>query len=166
MNGEVHKNEEDQMSKEVFNSVSDFHRNIKMRKFTKVRDDAILPKRATIGSAGYDLFSAEGKVIPPGEIRIIPTGVTVSLLAHEELQIRCRSGLACKGIMLANGVGTIDSDYYPREIGVILYNSTNTPYEVKKGDRIAQGVFSKYLITDDDSVILETRIGGFGSTGK
>ena len=89
----------------------------------------------------------------------------------EYLSIFIRSGLAFKqGLMLANGTGIVDSDYYnnPDNEGHIMiayYNTADTPYHVEKGERIGQGIFMKYLTVDDDSAA-GIRTGGIGSTGK
>lgn len=129
------------------------------------------PKYATEGSAGMDLYSNEDKIIiPPHSRRIIKTGIFIQLPEGYEAQIRPRSGLAHRhGITVLNTPGTIDSDY-TGEIGVILYNSTLTPYFVTKGERIAQMVVSKYeKIEWENVLILENTKrgnGGFGSTGN
>lgn len=155
--------------------------------FTSHEEDCLginsveIPTRATIGSSGYDIKSAVDRVIPPRSVMMIPTGLACELDFDEELQIRCRSGLASKGIMIANGVGTIDSDY-EGHIQVLLYNSTDYPYKISSGDRIAQGVFCNYHLASDDpdnNIWYDIRTGkisksdiksnrghgGFGSTG-
>lgn len=125
----------------------------------------IIPQRGTKQSAGYDLCSVEEHTIEPGQRQLVKTGLTVYMLPDEELQIRPRSGLALKkGITVLNSPGTIDSDYFPNEIGVILINHGDEPFKVNIGDRICQAVFSKYFITDNDQASQE-RTGGFGHTG-
>jgi len=101
---------------------------------------------------------------------MVPTGLFVEIPEGYEAQIRGRSGLAAKnGISLANGVGTIDSDYRG-EIKVILINLGNEPFEIKHGDRIAQMILAKYEkieFTLVDSLEETDRgSGGFGHTGK
>lgn len=126
---------------------------------------SLIPQRATYRSSGYDLRSLFGAEVQPGAIQLIDTGLTAYMQDDEELQIRCRSGFAIKGILVANGVGTIDSDYYGKHIKVLLYNTTDKVFSIQPGDRIAQGVFCKYLITDNDRPAKVERTGGFGSTG-
>lgn len=146
-----------------------------MRKFevvTSYKDLAInLPKRATKYSAGYDIESARDYVIKPGEIRLIDTGLKVDMLDNEALMIYPRSSLGIKkGLTMSNAVGIIDKDYYnnPNNEGHImipLFNFSQKETVVSKGERIAQGVFQKFLTTSDDDVNQE-RTGGFGSSGK
>jgi|GEM_PF-31409 len=130
-----------------------------------------LPKRATHLSAGYDLAACEDTVIKKGEIKLVPTGVKVHLLEDEVLMIYPRSSLAIKqGLMMPNSVGVIDADYYdnPQNEGHIfipLYHLQQKDITIKKGDRIAQGIFQKYLTSVDDEVNV-TRSGGFGSTNQ
>lgn len=124
-----------------------------------------LPKRSTEESAGYDLVSAVCSVVPPHGRVLIPTGVTCKLASNEYLQVVPRSGLALKkGITVLNTPGTVDADYYPKCIGVILYNTTDEAFQVFVGDRIAQGIIHEYKVTEDDNAKGE-RTGGFGSTG-
>lgn len=123
-----------------------------------------LPQRATSGSAGYDIKAVNNFVIEPATSYIAPTGLKIYMNTNEECQIRSRSGLAAKhGIIVLNSPGTIDSDYED-ELKVILYNTSEMPYRVSAGDRIAQAIFSTYLVSEDDRPIKE-RTGGFGSTG-
>lgn len=130
-----------------------------------------LPKRKTKQSAGYDIESAVNVVINPGETKLIPTGIKAYMDENEWLGIYIRSSIAVKyGIILANSVAVIDSDYYnnPDNEGHLMLpirNVSGMPYTVKKGDRIAQGIFHQYYKIDDDSAD-DDRIGGIGSTGK
>lgn len=129
------------------------------------------PKRKTKQSAGYDIESAVNVVINPGETKLIPTGIKAYMDENEWLGIYIRSSIAVKyGIILANSVAVIDSDYYnnPDNEGHLMLpirNVSGMPYTVKKGDRIAQGIFHQYYKIDDDSAD-DDRIGGIGSTGK
>ncbi len=130
-----------------------------------------LPSYKTDGSAGIDLQAyIPGPIeLKPLDRALIPTGLYLSIPKGYEGQIRGRSGLALKhGITLANGIGTIDSDYRG-EIGVILINLGQEPFVIENGDRIAQFVLSKYKIIEFDEVesLEETSRGegGFGSTG-
>lgn len=137
-----------------------------MSRFVEVVDGAVMPIRGTKKSAGYDLHSNEGIVVRAGHRCLVHTGISVQLEDNEYLAIVPRSGLALKkGITVLNTPGTIDADYYPGEIGVILYNSTDEDYEVKWGDRIAQAILHDYKTMEDDNVEDKERSGGFGSTG-
>lgn len=130
-------------------------------------EDYWLPRRETPGSAGYDIRSIENITVGPGECKLVGTGLTAYMQNDEELQIRPRSGNARKHLItVLNTPGTIDSDYYGKHIGVLIMNFGNSNFDIKAGDRIAQGVFSKYLIKDDDNPVNDTRDGGFGSTGR
>ena len=130
-----------------------------------------LPRYKTTGSAGVDLYANidQSITIKPMEIKLIPTGVAVSIPLGYEGQVRARSGLALNyGITLANGIGTIDSDYRG-EIKVILINLGDKEYIINKGDRIAQLVIAKYefiefnLVEELDDT--NRSYGGFGHTG-
>lgn len=131
--------------------------------------DAQLPQRATAASAGYDFFCYEDTIIPPYEIVLIPTGVKCKLDSGYWLMLAVRSSTPRKKhLILANGIGIIDSDYYgnPDNDGEIMfqvYNFSNSPVEVKKGERIGQGVCLPYSLTNDDTAE-GLRQGGFGST--
>lgn len=131
-----------------------------------------LPKRSTINSAGYDIRSIEDAVIKPGESRVIKTGIKACMNSDEVLYLYIRSSLGFKyDICLSNNVGVIDSDYYNNpgnegHIQIKLINHGKSDFEIKRGDRIAQGVFMKYLCIDDEKVINNKRIGGTGSTNE
>lgn len=131
-----------------------------------------LPKRATFKSAAYDLAAAEDVTVPVfrpgGQPTLIPTGLKVYMSDDEMLLIFNRSSGAKKGLILANGVGVIDADYYENpendgHIRVIVFNCSDHELEIKKGDRIAQAIFQKFLLADGDAT-LGTRQGGIGST--
>ena len=150
-------------------------------------EDINLPVRKTNASAGYDFEAAESLIVPSiwkilaekvfvGEATglkatLIPTGIKSYMLDDEYLQLSIRSGTALKtGLILANGVGIVDSDYYnnPDNEGHIMFPVHNLGFRdklIKKGERIGQGLFLKYLKVDDD-VSNGIRIGGFGSTDK
>lgn len=144
------------------------------KKFPDV--ETIMPSRADIHSAGYDFYSKESFTINPGESHTTWTDVKVKMFFDNVLQIYTRSGNGVKsGIVLKNNVGIIDASYYNNEnndgnIGICLVNYGSAPFTVCVGDRIAQGIFTRYLIVDDDkfsgAANVETRSGGFGSTGK
>ena len=134
-----------------------------------------LPVRKTKLSAGYDIEAAEDIVVPafkPGTTpTLIPTGIKAYMEDDEVLYLYNRSSNPKKkGLVLANSVGVIDADYYenPDNDGHIMFaffNFKDEDVEIKKGDAIGQGVFMKYLLTDDDAAEGE-RLGGFGSTSK
>jgi len=129
-----------------------------------------MPTRATPGSAGYDLASAEDGVLAPLERRAFATGLAIAVPEDYECQIRPRSGLALQhGIMVANTPATIDSDYRG-EVKVILANLGREAFAVTRGMRIAQMVFARVERADFQRVTelpASTRgTGGFGSTGR
>lgn len=130
-----------------------------------------LPRYKTEGSAGVDLQACIDAPIElkPFDRALIPTGLYISIPAEYEAQIRGRSGLALNhGITLANGIGTIDSDYRG-EIKVILINLSKESYVINKGDRIAQMVVIKYqkaeLVEVDELDRTFRGEGGFGHSG-
>jgi len=133
-----------------------------------------LPAYETTGSAGMDLRAAvaefEPVVLAPGERKLIPTGLKIALEPGYEAQVRPRSGLALKhGVTCLNSPGTIDSDYRG-EVGVILINHGQIPFEINRGERIAQMVIAPYaqaVIAEVEALDETARgAGGFGSTGK
>lgn len=138
-------------------------------KFRKVATDAILPKRATSGAACYDAYLGHTHPpLMPGECRAIPLGFQVEVPEGYELQVRARSGLASKGVIMANGVGTIDSDYRG-EVGAILINLSGMIMPLNKGDRICQLKISEAKTIDweivDEIGNTERGEGGYGSSG-
>jgi dUTP pyrophosphatase len=126
----------------------------------------ILPTRKTAFSAGYDLQAAENVLVSNKKISLVPTGLKAFMLSDEVLMIYIRSSLAVKyGITLANGVGVIDADYQDHIILPVV--SFFGEFEIKKGMRIAQGIFQKYLPVDGDKIGAGAiRTGRFGSTGE
>lgn len=129
-----------------------------------------LPKRATKHSIAYDFYSPEDFVVEPHSKYMLWTGVKAQFLDDEALLLNVRSSMGKKNIMLSNTQAWIESDYYNNknnegEIGLFFYNYGNEKWEVKQGDRIAQGMFIKYLTTDDDNAE-GVRVGGWGSTSK
>lgn len=128
-----------------------------------------LPAYATHGAAGMDVVSAEDVTLPSMGRHAVATGLALAIPNGFEVQVRPRSGLALKhGISLPNTPGTIDSDYRG-ELKVILINLGTEPFEIKRGDRIAQLVVApvqigRMVVVD---VLDETvrGAGGFGSTG-
>ena len=134
-----------------------------------------LPVRKTKYSAGYDIEAAEDCTIPAfkrgDKPTLVKTGLKAFMQEDEMLLLYNRSSNpGKKGLVLANGVGVVDKDYYgnPDNDGHVMfafYNIKSEPVEIKKGDVIGQGVFQKYFVTDDDNADAQ-RLGGFGSTSK
>ena len=132
-----------------------------------------VPVRKTAASAGYDFEAGEAMVIEPGQQVMVPTGIKAYMQPDEVLTIHIRSSMAVKHqLVLVNSVGVVDADYYDNEdneghIYIALWNRGSEPFAIEKGDRIAQGIFGRYLVADDDSAGQGAeRQGGFGSTGK
>ncbi len=147
-----------------------------MRKFEVIKayesSEILVPQRASRHSAGYDLASIEDVEINPGEIKMIPTGLKVLIPDNESLYIFPRSSLGIKkGLMMSNGVGVVDADYYNNadnegHVMIPLYNFSSKLVKVSKGERVAQGIFMNYQKTVDDDPSHSARLGGFGSSDK
>ena len=150
-----------------------------MRKFEQVKsefmkynsDEVKLPQRSTKTAVCYDFFSPIDDVLHAGERKLIFTNVKAKFNDDEGLFLAVRSSMGAKGIMLSNGIGIIESDYYGNEsndgnLGFLLYNTSDIPYEIHKGDKIGQGYFAKFLTVDNDNAKNVVRKGGFGSTDK
>lgn len=142
-------------------------------KIKKLRENAKIPKRATAGSAGMDLYACidEPITLAPGQLAIVPTGIAIALPENScAAFLYARSGLGVKhGICLSNGVGVIDSDYRG-EICAGLCNVSDKPYTIEPDERVCQMVIAPVLTPDvvevselDDT---DRGEGGFGSTGK
>lgn len=142
-------------------------------KVKRVREGAKLPARATEGSAGYDLYACIGEplVIQPGQVQKVPTGVAIELADENCVAlVFARSSMGVKyGVIPANAVGVIDSDYRG-EVCVFLRNHSDAPYTVQPQDRVAQLVVMPVLLPEieEASELSDTARGqgGFGSTGK
>ena len=141
-------------------------------KLKKLRPQAVLPVRATSGSAGLDLSACidAPMTLAPGQRALVPTGLAAAIPAGTAGMIYARSSLGVKhGIALSNGVGVIDSDYRG-EISVGLCNFSSEPYTIQPGERIAQLVLHPVLllpVEEADSLDETARgAGGFGSTGR
>jgi dUTP pyrophosphatase len=134
-------------------------------KFEKLNDEAILPVRATEASAGYDIHTIEDGILNPGDRKIFKTGLAIKLPKEYYAAVVSKSGRTIKeGLIVANAPGIVDADYYPNEIGIILYNIGTQTIKVEKGSKVAQIIIHKYYKVEDD-VATESRNGGFGSTG-
>ena len=143
---------------------------------TKEREDEVaicmkLPERSTKNSAGYDFYAMEDIICKPREITMVKTGIKAKMEDNEVLLLFNRSSNPKKkGLIILNGVGVVDADYYGNEendgeIAGLFYNMRDEDVVINAGDKIMQGIFVKYAITEDDKAEGE-RTGGFGSTGK
>ena len=150
-----------------------------MRAFELVKDEHIkynnknitLPKRATLHSVGYDFYSPIDCEIKAGKSELIWTNVKAKFNEDEGLILVVTSGMGKNNVILANGLGLIESDYYGNEsndgnLGFRLYNFGEDSYKIKVGDKIGQGFFFKYFTTDNEEAPTNIRKGGFGSTNK
>jgi len=144
-------------------------------KVNRITDNIKLPERSTICSAGYDFFAIEDQLVPGrNTITYVKTGVKIKIAEDEFLMLCNRSSNPKKKeLVLMNGVGIIDSDYYenPDNDGEICFafSSLNeTGSFIKKGDKIGQGIIMKFIRTENDYSSNPTaeRTGGFGSTDK
>lgn len=134
-----------------------------------------LPIRKTAHSAGYDVEAAEDTIVPAFKPGMKPTLIKTGLKAYcpnDEyyMLVNKSSGPFKKGLVMANSLGIVDSDYYGNQDNdghfmFAYYNFFDKDIEIKKGDAIGQVIFQKYLTVDDDTAE-GTRIGGFGSTSK
>jgi len=149
-------------------------------KFKKLTETAIVPEYKSAEAAGMDLFADEDAVIScassllglpiRNNYKLIKSGIAIELPQGYEAQVRPRSGLAIKhGITVLNSPGTVDSDYRG-DVGVILINLGGKPFEIKKGDRIAQLIITPVsraeMVEVQELGSSERGVGGFGSTGK
>lgn len=143
--------------------------------FKKLISEAIIPTRATPGSSGFDLYGVQPFdqgvtwVFEPGDIFEIPTGIALQLPLGMEGQVRSRSGLASKGLVVANSPGTIDSDYRGQII-VLLANIGRSKLLVNHGERVAQLVICPVLnacfVEVEQLTNSDRGVGRFGSTGR
>ena len=136
----------------------------------KLAPDVVLPQYHTSESAGFDLAASVDISIAPEQIVKIPTGLVIEAPKGHFLLIAARSSLPLKkGLIMANGIGVVDADYSgpTDEISIVVRNFTNNVVEVKKGERLAQGIFLKVDQADWDEVeeIRKEDRGGYGSTG-
>ena len=129
-----------------------------------------LPKYETDGAAGFDLAASTDMTIAPGAVVLVPTGLVVQVPPQHFLAIFARSSTPLKrGLMVANGVGVVDSDYCgPKdEIKIEVYNFTAAPVSVARGDRLAQGVILPFVRAEwiEGEAPSQPTRGGFGATG-
>ena len=135
-------------------------------------EDIPLPQYMSAHASGMDLLAAveEPVALQPGDVKLVPTGIHISLPPGFEAQVRPRSGLALKhGVTVANAPGTIDADYRG-EVGIILTNIGREPFVIRRGERIAQMVVQSVtrVVWDEREELDETErnAGGFGHTGR
>ncbi|MBR2467684.1 MAG: dUTP diphosphatase [Clostridia bacterium] len=152
-----------------------------MRKFAVVKDEFLkygvsadeikIPVRATRTSVAYDVYSPIDEVIPAGETKTIFSNLKAYFNDDEVLYLATTSGMGKRGLMLAQGIGVIESDYADNvsndgNLGFMLYNHSDNEIVIKKGDKIGQCWFAKFLVVDDEVPPTGVRTGGFGSTKK
>lgn len=137
----------------------------------RIEENIKLPERSTEFSAGYDFYAIENTQVFARGVTYVKTGVKVKLAPDEFLMLCNRSSNpGKKELVLINGVGIIDADYYNNpdndgEIAFAFQSLNDAGSFIKKGDKIGQGIIMKYIKTEDDNAT-GTREGGFGSTGK
>lgn len=140
-------------------------------KYKKNNESAFMPKRATKNSAGYDFYSPTEVRILPHTMQMIWSDVKAKINENEVLITCVTSGMGKKGLIMANGIGVIDSDYYGNEnndgnIGFMLLNLSENEIIIKQGDKIGQGIITNFFAVNNEKEITEIRKGGFGSTVK
>jgi len=137
----------------------------------KNKDNTPLPRRADIGSCAYDFYAPYAFILEPNEQVLIWTDIKSYMLSDEVLIINVRSSQGKVRVQLANTQGWIDSTYYNNQdnegnIGIFIRNEGEKVYIIDQGEKFCQGMFIKYLTTDDDEPVSQTRQGGFGSSGR
>ena len=141
-------------------------------KFAKLDAAAQLPTQGSAQAAGWDLYALEETVVPKGASVMIPTGLACAIPEGWEGQIRCRSSLGKKGMILPNGVGTIDSDYRGELKVLATWIGEGDTFTVGKGERVAQMLFAPVPLVRIEEVDFgdlestERGVGGFGSSGQ
>lgn len=158
--------------KQFINDFKDSFSNYDVSSIENIYDNIKLPKRATVGSAGYDFYTPIDFTLKPRETIKIPTGIRVSITNGWFLAIFPRSGLGFKyRLQLNNTVGIIDSDYFNSDneghifIKITNDSNENKTVELKAGQGFGQGIFMPFGIVEDDDTT-DQRNGGFGSTTK
>lgn len=152
---------------------------MKIRGFEIVKNEARkhldkeiqLPKRGSSSSAGYDFYTPKSFTIKPNEKVVVWTDIKAYMQENEVLKLYVRSSIGIKkGLMLANGTGIIDKDYYSNmsndgNVGICLLNISENIVTIEENERIAQGIFMNFLSADTGNTSTE-RTGGIGSTNK
>ena len=141
-------------------------------KFAKLDENARLPTQGSAQAAGWDLYALKETTVMKGASVMIPTGLACAIPEGWEGQIRCRSSLGKKGMILPNGVGTIDSDYRGELKVLATWIGEGDSFVVGKGERVAQMLFAPVPLVQIQEVALsdldstERGQGGFGSSGQ
>ncbi len=139
-------------------------------RITKIRPDAALPEYKTPGSVCFDLVCIQNDVVPPKSIAFLPTGLVVCVPKGYMLMVASRSSTPKRGLQIIQGVGILDQDYCgPNdELKLMVYNYTDHPVEVRKGDRVYQAGFVRIdqVEWEEGATVTAVSRGGFGSTGK
>lgn len=130
-----------------------------------------LPGYETPGAAAFDLAASEDAIVPPGEVRLVRTGLVIEVPAGMFLGVFARSSTPLRrGLMVANGVGVVDPDYCgpEDEVKIAVMNFTKAPVEIRAGDRIAQGILlaAPRVSWEEASAFRADSRGGFGSTER
>ena len=142
---------------------------IKFEKVKRIEENIKLPERSTLNSAGYDFFALEDIIFLPETVTRVFTGVKCELMPNQVLILANRSSNPSKrGLILLNGIGVVDADYYGNpdndgEIAFEFYNMFEYTVEVKKGEKLGQGIIMRFDKTEDDVTpdVVIPRQGGF-----
>lgn len=139
-------------------------------KIVRVDASLPLPEYKTEGAVAFDMYSREDATIAPKELKVLPSNFIIQVPEGYALLLAARSGLGKKkGLTLRNGIGVVDQDYHgpEDEIGILVYNFTESPVTIVRGERIAQGLIVPIVRAEWEEVgnIKEQSRGGFGSTG-
>ena len=140
--------------------------------FARLDDEARLPTQGSPQAAGWDLYALEETIVVSRKSSMIRTGLSVAIPEGWEGQIRCRSSLGKKGMIMPNGVGTIDSDYRGELMVLATWIGEGKKFIVAKGERVAQLLFAPVPkvtiqeVSPEELGNTERGKGGFGSTGK
>ena len=140
--------------------------------FAKLDSEALVPTQGSAQAAGWDLYALEEVVVKRNISSMIRTGLAIAIPEGWEGQIRCRSSLGKKGLIMPNGIGTIDSDYRGELMVLATWIGEGEEFIVEKGERVAQLLFSpvplvKFVERDYNQLSSTTRgSGGFGSSGR
>ena len=142
---------------------------VKFEKVKRIEENIKLPERSTLNSAGYDFFALENIIFLPETVTRVFTGVKCELMPNQVLILANRSSNPSKrGLILLNGIGVVDADYYGNpdndgEIAFEFYNMFEYTVEVKKGEKLGQGIIMRFDKTEDDVTpdVVILRQGGF-----
>ena len=141
-------------------------------KFARLDGRAVLPTQGSAGAAGWDLYAIEDTTVPKGRSVLIRTGWACAIPVGWEGQLRCRSSLGKKGMILPNGIGTIDADYRGELMVLATWIGEGDAFQIAAGERVAQMLFAPVpdvtLIETDLDALGDTErgTGGFGSSGQ